>query len=134
MQNCQSLCQTAPIRLLVLLTTEIFTCWILISPNLSRGLSSFHNIPYVPIFSIYFHIFSIYVPTDSSIGFTGFTPPPGEGCGGARRFRGFVQDQEDLRAVSSQDVSGFCMIYMVIYLYDLYDLYLFLVKNHSGVL
>ena len=38
-------------------------------------------------------------------------------------------------AVSSQDdVSDFCMIYMVIYLYDLYDLSLFLVKNHSGVL
>ena len=67
MQNCQSLCQTAPILLLVLLTTEILTCWILISPNLSHGLSSFHNIPYVPIFSRYFHIFSIYVPTYFSI-------------------------------------------------------------------
>ena len=129
MQNCQSLCQTAPILLLVLLTTEIFTCWILISP---KFVPWFIIIPYVPICSIYFHIFSIYVPTDFSIWvwintyentifrglFTSINPsyfevnyrgtrvlfhrfhfPPGEGCGGARRFRGFIQDQEDLGVI-----------------------------------
>ena len=64
----------------------------------------YHHFQSVPIFSRYFHIFSIYIFPQMFLFHHWFHRfhrfhPPGEGCGGARRVRGFIQDQEDLGVI-----------------------------------